>query len=381
MPALTTVLSLSISTLVILILKRYFTYYRFQIISGSNKLHDIVANSDIYRNQIRPPIHCVSGTLHTLHGSKTKAPALAWKRFYVKDEEDDVFAIDELLDTPPPIKSNYTLPSSLAPLRSNAPVLLLLHSMGGSARERPVRRMAYQARMQGFRCFCLIVRGCGNTKLNKPNFRGLAGVDYRDLDCAVKYLKKQYQTNLYVCGFSLGSMLLLNFLTRSKEATSDLIAGAVAAYTTFDASIGLRLSPKQQTFFGKLLIPFIKNNYDVLKQIKEIKVDKVLQEKTLISFDANITAPAIGFDSPSSYYNALSQGTFEYLHRVSVPLLLYVTQDDPVTGPHCPDVKAHISDNIVLVKASEGGHLGSVVRNSNQDVFSSLAVDFMSELL
>ncbi|KAL0221182.1 hypothetical protein RCL1_001036 [Eukaryota sp. TZLM3-RCL] len=370
---------LVLNTLLLLGL-RLLKRYKLSVKTVNSRLEDFLTNSLLLKSPPKVPFCALNGKLHSLLAFKAPAPTLRWERRYIPDENGRSFPLDELSDAKPTIKSSWHLPTDLPPLPANAPVLLMMHSMAGSSREKNVRRMAYTARLSGIRCFCLIVRGCGGHKIEYPEFRGLAGLDYRDLQLTLQHLKTIYpNSQLFVSGFSLGSILLLNYLSREPVESNKFVTAASAGFVTFDCTLSLSLSKKNQQKFGAMLRPLVTRNIKVFEQIPNIRLKEALSEGTLVAFDHHITAPAQGFNSAKDYYNALTDGTCTLLPNVSVPLLLFSTLDDPITGNFLPLKQIEQSENVVLVTCSEGGHLGCLIKDNN-DIFSKLCIDFFEKV-
>ncbi|KAL0248912.1 hypothetical protein GEMRC1_004146 [Eukaryota sp. GEM-RC1] len=169
-------------------------------------------------------------------------------------------------------------------------------------------------------------------------------------------------------------MQLLNFLTRNSEFVQKFkIKGAAAGYTSFDASIGLRMSKRQQLQFGSIIKKWVDNNWKYVQSLPGISE----WDGTLVSFDNLVTSKMMGFSSAAEYYTAITEGCTELLPNSPVPLLLFCTKDDPVTKGFSPKEICSDLSNVLLVEASEGGHLGTLIRGENRDVFSQLVVEFM----
>lgn len=242
-----------------------------------------------------------------------------------------------------------------AAFTETAPIVLLLHGLGGSARTGYACEMYRQLAQEGIRSVGLNYRSCSG-EMNRTTKAYHAGAT-EDVVVAAKWLRHTYpQARLGVVGFSLGANVLLKFLAE----TGALVDTAVAVSPPFDlAASAVVLAKKSRRPYTRSLLTGLK------KKVKQnearldavLNLEQVMASQTLYEFDDRFTAPLHGFQGADDYYRQCSAAQF--LPDICVPTLIIRALDDPFFSrrdvPH-----ETISDNQWLQPqlTAHGGHVG-----------------------
>jgi predicted alpha/beta-fold hydrolase len=246
--------------------------------------------------------------------------------------------------------------------RPDAPVVLLLHGLEGSAR-RGYALNTYAALAR------LGVRGVG------LNFRSCSGEANRmarmyhsgeteDLRHVLDLLRARFgDVPRGAIGFSLGGNALLKYLGEEGAAARERVSAAVAVSVPYDLGAGaLALEESVMgrfytRIFLRTLVEKAEAKADVLAE--RCDMDRIRRARTFREFDDAATAPIHGFAGADDYYARSSSAGF--LARIRVPTLLIHAEDDPFLPA---DALPHgaIGENPCLTTAftPRGGHVGFV---------------------
>jgi predicted alpha/beta-fold hydrolase len=295
-------------------------------------------------SQYRPAWWIPGPHVRTLWGRFVRRPPVVHTRREQWETPDgDVLDIDRL-DAPHP----------------DAPRLILLHGLEGTARSHYARGMLAEARERGWGADFLLFRSCGGT-LNRTR-RFYHSGDTGDLDLVVNRNRQAYpKAPLVLAGFSLGGNVLLKWLAEHKDSA---IRAAAAISVPFDLARGARHIDRgfARVYQANFIASLKRKVYAKLDHFPDLvdrrKLDAV---RSIREFDDLLTAPLHGFIDADDYYTRSS--ALAVLKDVRVPTLLLSAVDDPfLPATVLDDVRKVAEKNKALhVEFVErGGHVGFV---------------------
>jgi len=238
------------------------------------------------------------------------------------------------------------------------PITLILHGLGGSSDSHYVRGLTTKLAKHGIRSCVMHFRGCSG----EPNRRARSyhGGETRDLNSTIQYLRTKFPDSIILAvGYSLGAGVLLKWL--GEQGSSSVITAGVAVAAPFD----LRASAKKMEHGASRLYQFwllrhMKNTVHRKSYLlqKHIDIAKLLKTRTFETFDDIGTAPVHGFKNAADYYLKASCGS--YLGKITTPVLVINTIDDPLISNNSLRDKTRLGSGIILESCQFGGHIGFV---------------------
>jgi uncharacterized protein len=241
-----------------------------------------------------------------------------------------------------------------------APLVILLHGMGGNIQSSYVRILFNAFQQMGFRAVLLHFRCAGDEPNRLP--RTYHASDTKDLDDFIHCLnQREPNTKKAIVGISLGGNVLLKWLGEKGGGAG--IDRAIAVSVPFDLeNLVNKLNKGFSRMYQKHLIQKLRNLYAKKKhQALPFRIQDLQHLKTFWEFDEITTAPLHGFSSAKAYYRASS--CLPYLKAIQVPTLIIHALDDPFMTPHCIPTESQLSPSVILELAKNGGHVGFVSRD------------------
>ncbi|MDX1673301.1 MAG: hydrolase [Longimicrobiales bacterium] len=251
----------------------------------------------------------------------------------------------------------------------DAPVVVLLHGLEGSARRRYMQHTYRGLLGRGLRPLGLNFRGCSG----EPNrtARAYHSGETGDLRLVLDTLAARYpDAPRAVVGYSLGGNVVLKFLGEeggtvgSGPETCARVAAGAAVSVPFDLAAGARALEDSRIgraiytrYFMRTLVPKTLARSDVLP--RTVDLARVRRARTIREFDDAVTAPLHGFDSAADYYARSSSAGF--LADIAVPTLVVHSRDDPfLPASAIPESALEANPAITAVLTDRGGHQGYV---------------------
>lgn len=238
------------------------------------------------------------------------------------------------------------------------PVALLLHGMEGGIQSGYVRGLMQGFSKHGYRPVLMHFRGCSGF----PNrlLRSYHCGDTYDLSYIVnQVLLKQHTGKMVAVGISLGGNVLLKWLGETKD--NNPLYKCVAISVPFEIdNVVFKIMKGMSRVYQWWLLRDLKTKvkHKVDKVSGSITVQEVKLIRNFLQFDELITAPMHGFDSATNYYKTSS--CRQYLSTISVPTLIVHSRDDPLMTPKSIPTEDELSNNVQLLLADKGGHVGFV---------------------
>lgn len=213
-------------------------------------------------------------------------------------------------------------------LGDDAPIVLLLHGLGGSAQSAYAPEFYRELARAGIRSVGINYRSCGGEINKLPQTYHAGFTD--DIDFVVKWLQQQYRVPIGLLGVSLGAAIALNFLGEAERN----VEAAIAVSTPFDLKASAKLlGTSKRYFFNRSLISGLKQTYarKATQISSRVDMDKLLAAKNLYEFDNVCTAPLHGFEDAEDYYTQCDPK--RNLSSIATPTLILQAKDDPFFNP------------------------------------------------
>ncbi|KHJ90751.1 hydrolase, alpha/beta domain protein, partial [Oesophagostomum dentatum] len=307
-----------------------------------------------------PPWWCPFGDAQTIvSGTFRKCPRLPFVREVVEFEDGGALGIDWLHPKNCP---------------DDAPIILFLPGITGSTQD--CAYILYPAQEMCARNWRVVVynpRGLGGVGLrNKIAYNSAR---YHDVAEVIKRISKRYpKAKMIGCGFSMGGMVLWNYLAASTKENV-ILKGALIVSSPFDPS---STTNSLESFFAKhtynrhitkKLVTFAERYREYYEHHEMMDFDRVLQSVTIREFDSRFTAPLFGYESVENYYEQAAPNRKAILmfkvRKIPVPTLCLNADDDCFSPKEAiPINDMNISDTVVGVITSGGGHT-AFLRNAN----------------
>ena len=289
--------------------------------------------------------------------------------------------------------------------RDNAPLVLLLHGLEGSANSGYARQMYCELSAKGLQAVGLNSRGCSGEPNRLP--RAYHSGETGDLAYVLGVLRDRYPRRpLGAVGVSLGGNVLLKYLgerdrqsqgragavvrqttdEEGKEGKENMgIAAAVAISVPFDLSAGADYMERGfSKTYRAFLVRKLQRKVRAKAGIMDGKVDisRALAARTFREFDDAVIVPIHGFEDAEDYYQCSSSAQF--LESITTPTLLVHSLDDPFLPPAA--VPTGIASNNPHVRTEftrSGGHVGFVSGHPWAPLFwgERRAAEFLAEQL
>lgn len=266
-------------------------------------------------------------------------------------------------------------------LPKNAPLVVLLHGMGGSVQSSYVSILFNAFKSMGYRGVLMHFRCAGD----EPNrlLRTYHAGETEDLNTFIQLLnQREPQTLKAIVGISLGGNVLLKWL--GEQGSQAMVERAVAISVPFDLEkLVITLNQGFSKIYQKHLIQKLRKLY-AKKQHQNLpfRIEDLNDIHSFPEFDELTTAPLHGFSSAREYYRASS--CLPYLANIHIPTLIMHAKDDPFMTPDCLPKENHLSSNIILEISSHGGHVGFISKNKyHQPEFwiGKRVSEFLSDLI
>lgn len=248
-------------------------------------------------------------------------------------------------------------------LNEDAPLVVLLHGLGGSVRSTYVSGLMRSFNGVGYRAVLMHFRGASGEPNRLP--RAYHSGETGDLNYVLEYLhRREPSTKKAVVGISLGGNVLLKWL--GETGAQSLIETAVAVSVPFQLDLAVEqinkgFSRLYQAYLLRGLRAVFWNKLDVVNRALPLTKEELYSLKTLLAFDERITAPLHGFENAQAYYKEASSR--QYLSTIATPTLMIHALDDPfmvrAAIPHAKELSPYAR----LELSKHGGHVGFIGGN------------------
>ncbi len=245
--------------------------------------------------------------------------------------------------------------------RDNAPILLILHGLEGSADSHYVRRLLLACEAHQHSAVVMHQRSCSG-EMNRLA-RSYHSGETADLGAVLTQLSAAYPHHpIHAVGYSLGGNVLTKYL--GEQGTNSAIARAAVVSAPLDLALCARamergFSQVYQNHLVKRLKQKTATKLATLGQ-QPLPLDPATLDRltTFYHFDDAVTAPLHGFAGADDYYRRASGNGF--LHNITVPTLLLHALDDPFMTREVIPPLDRISPCVELELCEFGGHVGFI---------------------
>lgn len=245
-----------------------------------------------------------------------------------------------------------------AQLGDEAPIVLVLHGLEGTARRSYTNELYRQLAQRGIRAAGMNFRSCSGEQNRLP--RMYHAGETADLAYIFNLLQTRYpNVNFGLAGFSLGGNILLKFLGEEGKAMVGRVKTAVAISPPFDMANSARVLdygsgwPYRRYLMHKMQQKLVERESIMAGTID---YDRALRAKTFHEFDDACTAPLNGFKNAYDYYAQTSSQQF--LPHIEVPTLIIRAEDDPFFAADIPYQAIAQNRNLYSGIVRHGGHVG-----------------------
>lgn len=245
-------------------------------------------------------------------------------------------------------------------LTEEAPLVVLLHGLGGGTNSAYVSGLLHAVNRCGWRGVLMHFRGASQEPNRLP--RAYHSGDTADMDYLLHVLaKREPQSKKAVVGVSLGGNVLLKWL--GERGSQSLIQAAVAVSVPFELRlvadrINQGFSRVYQSYLLRRLRGVFERKFERYADSFPPSIRDIDSLRCFWTFDEHITAPLHGYPHVHAYYREASSR--QYLPTIATPTLIIHALDDPfMTADIIPKVD-ELSKETTLELSHKGGHVGFV---------------------
>jgi len=258
-------------------------------------------------------------------------------------------------------------------LPDDAPILYIIHTLGGGSRESCTNFMATYFMKNSYRVVICSCRGCNGSKITSR--RLFNGYQTDDLITIISQVSQKYPSakNKFLIGFSLGSMIAAQYGTDCNESDID---GIICISHSLQCAQGLSKieTSLNRTLYYDSMMNSLKHLVKKSSFYNEEEKKAVMKTKRFREFDEIVTAKNMGLNNVSEYYDLLDLKP--KVLKIKVPTLFILAEDDPFTSPDwIPMEEINKSEYVAFITTKEGGHV-SFAQGFNNKVSYSEEVCF-----
>jgi len=251
-----------------------------------------------------------------------------------------------------------------------APIVLLLHGLGGDARGGYSVATYKALATLGIRAVGMNYRGCSGTPNRLARVFHAAAVE--DPRFVLRVLADRYPgVPLAAVGFSLGGHMLVRMAT-DPDPLPGTLRGLVAVSSPLDlATCATRLERGMGKVYARWILRHLRvfvrakmeagwalTEEDRAAGRREPDLARALAAKSIREFDEALIAPLHCFRDAADYYARASAGP--RLGAITVPTTILRADDDPFLDPAELDLGGLANPAVELVRTRRGGHVGFV---------------------
>uniref|UniRef100_A0A8C5DHW8 Monoacylglycerol lipase ABHD2 n=1 Tax=Gouania willdenowi TaxID=441366 RepID=A0A8C5DHW8_GOUWI len=248
--------------------------------------------------------------------------------------------------------------------------MVICPGIGNHSEQNYIRTFVDYSQRQGYRCAVLNHLGAlPNLELTSPRMF-TCGCTW-EFEAMVSFVKQAFpQTQLIIVGFSLGGNIVCKFLgeNRSNQERVLCCVSVCQGYSALRAQETFLQWDQCRRLYNFLLADKMKklilSHRDTLlgmscSSITEADVSRLCAATSLMQIDDSIMRKFHGYNSLGEYYE--KESCVHFIHKVTVPLLLLNSSDDPLIHQSLLDVPRTLAEkkpNVMFTLTQHGGHLG-----------------------
>ena len=243
---------------------------------------------------------------------------------------------------------------------NDAPLVILLHGLGGNVHSTYVAGLLQAFNHSGWRAVLMHFRGASDEPNRLP--RAYHSGDTGDLDCLLHALaEREPDTKKAAVGVSLGGNVLLKWLGENESQT--LIHAATAVSVPFQLRqvadrVNFGMSRVYRSYLLRRLRKVFERKLEHQSDLLPPAAKNMGSLRCFWTFDEHITAPLYGYPHVHAYYREASSR--QYLVHIKTPTLIIHALDDPFMTPEAVPQANELSKNITFELSRRGGHVGFI---------------------
>ena len=351
------------SLLIIYIIYRLSLKIKPEIfMNKDSKISKIVSQMNSLK-YYKPTPWLINGHIHTIWGMKFKG------RVNYKPEREDINFEDG-----GQVTIEYFV---LEKILNTAPILFIIHTMGGGSREPCTNWSAFNFMNKGYRVIICSCRGCNGSKLKTK--RICDSTNYQDTHFIINYISKKYPnaSNKFLLGFLMGAMISLIYSTIYNDIDGIVCVSHVVDNKKADIILCRYL---EFNLYGKTLLKSLTRNIIKSNLYTEEEKIKICNIKTSSEFHDLVSSKNMGLKNSDEYYNLTK--LYGKPFKVKIPTLIINSEDDPLTRREFIDINELTNknnNNLAFILTKEGGHvsfcqglngMGSYIEEVAEDFFN-----------
>lgn len=261
-------------------------------------------------------------------------------------------------------------------IKNKRKAVVLCHGLEGSSDRNYNNTAAEYFLKNDFSVFAWNNRSCSGEMNRSPKLYHHAAID--DLDSAVKFVMNRGFEEIYLLGFSMGGVQILNYFGKTDPDNRIKAGVAISSPIYLKTTAEILKMGFNRIYLENFLIAIKRK----LRQ-KSIKYPdladwmKVMASKDFDGIDEYFTAPVHGFSSADDYYSKASPGAL--LQKIRTPVLILNAMDDPFLGADSfPKEIASKSDFVFLETPDCGGHCAFPLKKSKFSYSEKRAYEFFN---
>jgi predicted alpha/beta-fold hydrolase len=245
-------------------------------------------------------------------------------------------------------------------LKEDAPLVILLHGLGGDSNSSYVAGLMHAFNRRGWRGLLMHFRGASEEPNRLP--RAYHSGDTEDVNALLNDLAiREPNTKKAIVGVSLGGNVLLKWL--GEQGIQTVVDAAVAVSVPFELRrvadrVNQGFSRVYQAHLLKRLRHVFRRKWTQHPQQLPSSINNMEELRCFWTFDEKITAPLHGYPHVHAYYREASSR--QYLTHIATPTLILHALDDPFMTPDVVPRAEELSKAIILEVSAKGGHVGFI---------------------
>ena len=260
-----------------------------------------------------------------------------------------------------------------------APAIVLIHGLGGSAESSYMVASATHLLECGYRVFRLNLRGAGASQNHcRLVYNPGRTDDLRDAVVALSDIDGLAH-GVVLVGFSLGGNILLKFM--AEDAGQYPVRGAATVSAPLDlAATSKRLGQRRNSLYQWVLLQRMKR--ECLRQgarLSEEERNTIKAARSVWEFDDRFSAPRNNYSGAEPYYT--DNSATRSLSRISLPTLLIYAFDDPIVPADTyRNYRWAENPHLIPLLVEKGGHTGFHGRNETATWHDRCIAKFVAAL-
>ena len=357
-----TILLIIFITFVVFCIYRLTVKYTPRVIYNKDgEMAKILTKMNSAKKPYKPTPWLFNKHLQTIYGLRLRG------RSSYKPQREDVFFQDGGQTT-----IEYFMKENLP---DDAPILYIVHTLGGGSRESCTNFMAMHFMKNSYRVIICSCRGCNGSKITSRRF--FNGYQTDDLNTIILHVNQKFTKakNKFLIGFSLGSMVAAQYGLDCDEKNID---GIICISHSIKCFEGLKLieTPINMKLYYEPMMKNLKRLMQKSSFYTEEEKKQVMKARNFKGFDDIVTSKNMGLNNAEEYYQLLELKP--KIPKIKVPTLFILSEDDPFTKAEwIPVEDIQKSKFVAFITTKEGGHTGFAQGWKNKVSYSEeVSLDF-----